>query len=530
MNPPDALPAERGRQVTAAVVFTAALLAIAPTIISYTPYRVTWDEADFAHSALCLNKSFWSGDLRGMIDCFDILSKSPIIPLLSLPWGPIGGTPAGVGLVIFSLALLTWVFVVTAFLIMMRASVPVWLLVPASLCVVLNPAWYYPSALYVDQMLSWIILCTLLLVHLESRSKKSSMWKSVQRGLLWGFLASAGFLSKVTYVYFFGLMAPVVVLIKWRRDGFKRTGAALLAALLVSIPTIVVWLKCGRNFLKHARMASWGTGAENFFSDSVTLFAYCQSVFTIDGAAVYPMAAIVVFLVVATAQRKIRWLGLLPLAIILVYVVICSTSPNKSWRFMMPAMVALPFLMAALVEGEQHRLWAHIVPVLGLGLVLACVPIALRPEHDHIHDLKKLLQNLKGHNVAHVMISTDSLAVNFQKLRLAREFMGQEGDDMSIHTSVYDGSSSQHTQCTPDRIELMDAVLFEQPYPRAPVFSNVTAKSCYRTVADSMVPFQQDEVDNIEVFVSPRFFRGGSEKDSAAEPAPGTGATGPEAF
>src|SRR5438309_11188272 len=79
--------------------------SVAPGILSYTPYKIYWDEAYYAHRVVCMNREFYSLNLKGMETCLAGTHKGPAIELVGLPWGPAGSTESGVGLALVGLAL-----------------------------------------------------------------------------------------------------------------------------------------------------------------------------------------------------------------------------------------------------------------------------------------------------------------------------------------------------------------------------------------------------------------------------------------
>ncbi|QTA84461.1 hypothetical protein [Desulfonema magnum] len=485
-------------------ILIAALLLILPTVITYTPYQMGWEELYFSHRALSLNQAFWTADFKGMEEALSIMAKSPVMAFLSLPWGPIGGTAGGVGLVVFTMALLTWIFIFISFHMMKKTGVPDWVILLASLSVFLNPFLKgYAGRLLIDQLVSWIILSFLLLISLELEAGDKSSAGSFSRGCLWGAIVSAGLFCKVTFIYFMGLAIPIIIFLKWRKDGIRYLGITLFGAFLLCLPSFLIWMKFGKLYLGHAWASSWGPRAIFYAANDTSYFAFWERFFHAVNWSVFPCAIILVLIFRMILKRQMQWTQFLPAVVIFSYLFLCSTSQNSDLRFLMPVMIALPFTMAAaLSKSEESRYIPRIKNVLILMIIVASVPMTQVPKLDKVHELTRLFSVLKHHGVKNILMATDSTFLNTESLLLSKEFLGKNGDTLKIATLVYDDMHARELEYSFERIDKADAVLFEKPLPKEPSFTNKKVKEYHNRAVSVMGLFPQMEVPDVEVFLS----------------------------
>src|SRR5260370_12527372 len=96
---------------------------VAPGILSYTPYKLYWDEAYYAHRVVCMNREFYALNLKGVESCLAGTHKGPSIELVCLPWGPAGRTESGVCFALVGLAIFIYVLVLMTYWVSLRAAV-----------------------------------------------------------------------------------------------------------------------------------------------------------------------------------------------------------------------------------------------------------------------------------------------------------------------------------------------------------------------------------------------------------------------
>jgi hypothetical protein len=464
---------------------------------------MAWDDLYFAHRALCVNQAFWSADCQGIGKCLSIMMKSPIMALLSLPWGPIGGTVTGVGLSIFSLALLIWIFILISFLIMLRTGVPAWTLLLGSLSIFLNPFLAgYAGSLLVDQLVSWVILCSLLLVNLQSGSYESTYGESILHGVVWGFAISVGLLCKVTYVYFLCISLPALVFLKWRKDGLRHLSVCLLATFLFSLPALLIWSKFGNLYLLHAMQASWGPLARFYAISDTDYFAFWERLYHVMGAAVFPCFVILVMALIVLVKHYMEWPRMLPGIALLGYLFICSASRNADVRFLMPVMIGFPFAAASVVStSKAWQVNRRLIVVIAFVLALACVPMVQRPVIEKIRNLSGLLQSLEDAKVRSILIATDSPTFNIESFLLSKEILGKSHDRLTIGTLAYDYMHSRDLEYSLKRVDSADAVIFEKPFPKYPDFTNNRVQEYYRRAKADKRLFTESEIPDLEILI-----------------------------
>jgi hypothetical protein len=110
------------------------------TIINYAPYPLSWDEAYYLHRAVCMNQAVYSLSWSRVTDCLAGTHKGPIVELLGLPWGSVGGTYGGVGLTFVALGLFVWILALLTYLVCIRGGIPVASLLLGAAAIGLTPS------------------------------------------------------------------------------------------------------------------------------------------------------------------------------------------------------------------------------------------------------------------------------------------------------------------------------------------------------------------------------------------------------
>src|SRR5262249_33682382 len=149
-------------------------------------------DAYLLKQAICVSRAAYQSKLQQVDKCMQQLDRSPIMTFLGLPWGRSATVESGLGLLVFSLALLTWFFVFLVLGILFRLGIPLHLILLAGLAEYLNPVFpgWWAGKYYADGLLSWIVLATVLLVPFEARFPIETKRDLILRGALWGSLAS----------------------------------------------------------------------------------------------------------------------------------------------------------------------------------------------------------------------------------------------------------------------------------------------------------------------------------------------------
>ena len=194
-------------------------------MVGYSEYLVTWDDAYLLHRALCFHNAVYTFDLKAMFSCYAILSKSPIMTVVTLPWGAAASGEGAISLCLVSLALLTWIVALLSYRAALSSGASPWMMAAAALSVWWNPFLAsYGGTFLSDMLLAWTVLLTLLLIPLELATDPQGWVRDVMRGVLWGFVFDVGALTKVTYGYF---LVPVVAVV------MQHSPQALRDALVV---------------------------------------------------------------------------------------------------------------------------------------------------------------------------------------------------------------------------------------------------------------------------------------------------------
>ncbi|MGA2793991.1 MAG: hypothetical protein ABSE69_10725, partial [Roseiarcus sp.] len=193
--------------------------------------KPAWDELFFLHRAACVSRAVFDASFDGVDLCFGQMSKSPLMALLLLPAGPINGIVGALSIAPVCLALATLSLLVVLGWQLSRIGVPLIAVVLSVVAAALSPALFEGHAPFlVDDLLSIVVLATLLLLPLEWKAPPKTQGEAALRGALWGTIATLGVLSKLTYFLFLGAIAVPVVLVAYRRTGWRILFTEIIAA------------------------------------------------------------------------------------------------------------------------------------------------------------------------------------------------------------------------------------------------------------------------------------------------------------
>ena len=207
-------------------------LCVALTFISYEPYTYTSDDADYLEGSVRFSHILWSGGLHGLL-----LSSNPRPPammLLGLPWGPLTSWDAA-GKCFITLAAMISLLAALCLYLLLRIGVKPLFLVLAAACVgaSLGP---FPhagaihndsTAFMADSLLAWTALAALLLIPYEARTPCPLIRGAVLRGIIWGLILSLGAMTKLSFLYFTGLIVAFLFVVHFNCNGFRSTVAAI---------------------------------------------------------------------------------------------------------------------------------------------------------------------------------------------------------------------------------------------------------------------------------------------------------------
>lgn len=478
-----------------AILVAAAMLSLAPTIISYAPYRPAWDDSYFMHRALTLGQEFRSADAAGMHDSLRDTFKSPIIAFLSLmPWALFSDPAAGPGLLHVSLAALELVFAALCFHIMWRCKMPPFVLLLSSASIALSPFVRSQAGEFlVDSLFSWVVLGTTLLVCLESRAPSGgNPGADARRGALWGLFICVGLLCKATYLFFGGLSMATAIFLHCRSYGRTSTWKTITAMTLVCLPAILMWMSFGKSYIHHAFISAWGATAAQYASGIggwATFWPRYGTALGVGSLLLVPIAAVAVWQNRCSRQP---WPCFVPAAVLMAYLVLASTSKNDVMRILLPAMTGMPFALGVLWRQRPDCRLSPLPIVLAFGiLLLACLPEINRPQLDSAEKLGETLRQLRKAGCVQILVASDSANVlNVELMRLAKVMLGKEGRDLHINTVVYDDVNGIPRSESLHKIETADAVVFEQPLPSDPRFTNTRTAECLELAQSTMGRFE----------------------------------------
>lgn len=475
----------RGVILSSVIPFALVLFLVAPSVVNYTPYPMAWDDVYFLHRAACFHDAVYRLDLRGMAECYSILSKSPVMTFFMLPWGPAASGEPGVPLALLSLAILIWIFVVLIYRAAVASGASVWALTAAAMAVWLNPfIGMYGGSFLSDMLVSWCTLLLVLLIPLELSTHPGSASQDVKRGLLWGFVITVGVLAKVTFIFFLAVTGAAVLWIRFRRQGVRCCARAAATALICSLPAALIWALFGRNFISHATGFSFGGLSKFYAVEGGTPLGYLKDYLSNCSWACLPMLAVIVYFFWRLRRSEDKLLRLLPLGLMVFYLALCAFSPNGDFRFALPVMIGLPFVLAVVPAGGKDAVPG--AALIGYGLlagVLCAIPMLGRADLAPVRYAERLLQTIGKPNTR-ILLATESPQLNIETFLLAKQFLGSRAAAVRVDTLVYDALNGRSIYDSYHRMESADYILFHKPpLSTEPKWANAHAAEFYKYAA-----------------------------------------------
>jgi len=458
---------------------------VSPVVINYSPYPLPWDESYYLGRVVCTNHAVYDLSLSELKECLAATHKGPVMGLINLPWGRVGGTYEGIGLAFVGLALFIWILILLTYVICVRAGIQSWPLLLAAAAIGLTPFLRSSSgAMMTDTLLGWSIALALMLIPLEYCRPSQGVWPSMLRGLLWSVAVNVGMLSKVTFLLFFVAGGLSLLVIRTDYSGEKPVRYAFAGCVFGALPTIVIWWYYGMNFMRAAIFSAW-SGASLWSVPGMTAAGYVRRYFTQLGLALIPLL-ILLFLYIRGLwiEKHMRLGRLLPVAIILMYLGVAARSQNRDPRFGIPIMIALPLCLAWTGIRKQSKVTVGTAPIcaaLLLGMALA-FPMVRRPVLAPVERVGQLLQALSQQEstpsqAVKIVIATDGPDANINTFLLADQLRQDRLRPADLHTLVYDAVNKLTLDQGLARIDAADYVLFLKPgLPRGPDWSRVNAK------------------------------------------------------
>ena len=499
-----------GPVATRWMLLLAFLGLVSPTVINYSPYPLPWDESYYLGRIICTNHAVYDFSLSRLKECLSETHKGPIMGLVNLPWGRVGGTERGIGLAFVGLAFFIWILILATYRTCLHSGIPPGSLLLAAATICLTPFLRANAgAMMVDILLGWCIALALMLIPLEYCSPSKGVWPSVFRGLLWSLVIDVGMLSKVTFVFFFCAVGVALLLIRERQSGEMPLRYAFFSCMVGSMPAIIVWRYYGINFLRFAVMAAWG-GAARFWSvPGLTAGGYLRRYVSQLGLAMTPLLVLVaIFVRGFLIEKQMRLARLLPVGIILIYLGIAARSQNRDPRFTIPVMLAMPFCLAWTGIRKDSRKSVGAVPILAALLLgtLFAFPMTRRPQVAPIKRAGELLQTLSqvqpnpGRPVK-IVIATDAPDFNINTFLLADQLRRDSLRPADLDTLVYDAMNKRTAEEGFKRIDAADYVLFVKPGSSpGPDWSRVYAQD-YRAYCEKVGVLMDGKISpDLDVF------------------------------
>jgi hypothetical protein len=486
----------RAQWFAAGAVF---VILVAPTIVSYHPYAFRWDDADYLWQAISVSSAFWAGNSHGLARIREVCSAMygvhpPAMTLLSLPWGAVRTWDAA-GDCFVTLACWISLLASVCLYLLARIGVKPLLLILASVCVgaalgpwpASAPAHIRATAFMADGLVGWTSLAALLLIPYELRTVRTTVRHAACHGLLWGLILSLGVMTKISFLYFAGLILPVLVLVRYRRNGWRDSGAAFAGFLIGSGPSALYMAKYGRTSFLYGGASSFGT-LSNFYQKPFSTFVReCLR----DSPGLWLFAAGVcsalAFIVLKRRSQVFRP-DVIAVLIAIGFGLIIMASPNRELRFSFPVILSLPFLLAILLSTKSEPVPRQAATsTAGLAFLVLCVfawPSRHRADRgDSLARVDAVLARGSYCGDKAILLATDSPTLNGLLFRVALQLTPGPAA-----TSVRDltGSSLRGAPFAEDfrAIESSDLVVFQDDRAISPPFTNARVPSYRKYIAE----------------------------------------------
>jgi hypothetical protein len=481
---PDIL--DKSKSLVVAALFA---VCVAPTFISYRPYRFGWDDSDYLVRSIAVSRAFWSGNIHGLGAMVSI--RPPAMTLLGLPWRALASGDAA-GKCFLTLAVAISLLAALCLYLLMCIGVRRVLLVAAAMCVLASLGPYpsgasahgpYPpgaaahwaaTAFLADSLFAWTTLAAVLLIPYEARTHCLSLGTAVVRGILWGSILSLGAMTKVNFLYFVVLLVPILFLIRLHNVGLRGALAALAACACWSAPSAFYLARWGRPAFDNAKASSFGRVASFYYVPFVQFLG--QTTRESPGLVLSFALTVTVLIYLMTRRRRVLLeLDVLPLLIMIGFGTIVLAATNRQIRYAFPAIVALPFLTAILMSGKEHsapRQSAALAAGLVLcGLLVASAPTRYRATRETFSRPDAVLTSIADCKTKRIVLATDSPTLNQRLMDLA---IAVSASDTSVRvtTLAYHAMSDLPIQTDLQEISESDLVVFQDRDASFPSFTN----------------------------------------------------------
>ena len=456
---------------------------VTPAFISYRPYSLSWDDADYLLRAVSASRAFWSGNFHGLGAAM-VSWHAPAMTLLGLPWGPMTSRAAA-GNCFLTLAAVIALIAASSLYMLLRIGVkPVFLILAAG-CVGVSLGPYPPglhagsydnhaiaTGFMADSLLSWVTLAAVLPIAYEKSIACPSVKAAVVRGLLCASIMSAGVLTKVNFLYFLVLVTGVLFLTLLRNSGWPIAAAWLATFCFCCVPAAFYMVRYGGSAFAQAKAASFG-GLANFYH--VPLFSFFRAtVAESPGLLVSTLLEGTVLVYLATAKRlKLSDINVWAFLIVLGFLIIVLAAPSKQSRYLFPVIVTLPFLLAVLMPAKAEPTAAPVAATVAalvfVGIVGAAVPTRQRINWQSLaraDAVQEMAVNCKARNI---LLATDSPTLNVFLMNLDLDF---SVPSISAGTLAYQAMNGIPIEEDLHTITQSDMIVFQDPRHTNPKFTN----------------------------------------------------------
>jgi hypothetical protein len=485
----------------------ATLILFGPAIVSYIPYRLTWDDTYFFHRSMALNRAWWDMDLGKALDVMKTVGKSPVMALTSLPWGRAGSSETIVGTSLLTLVVATWTLAVACVYFLLRLRCRRWFVLLAGTTIFLNPFLSMTAGkFFVDGLLCWIVLLLLLLPPFEAEASPKSIWNDIGHGLLWAVPAGLGCLAKVTFGFFLLFTIPYLLFLRYRSCGKRSALVSILAFSIAGSPVAAVWYIFGDQFMHHARLAAWGEMAKYYGIAGGPGWGPIKMYWTEIGWSA-PLQAVLLILALLTVVRsrfRVPLARVFPLVILLGYFLIAIQSVNQDLRFYMPVMIGMPLCLGLLAPNDTEWMPGSsrsIILWCALGaVILASLPMVQSPDLRKMQMARSLLLESEHRGFRTITVATDSPELNVETLTFIDGLLHTNGRPCTIWTLAYDAATGKPEDTSVQTMKRSDVVVFQNPTPPYPDFTNSRVPSYRKYVEENGKEFYHSQDGSVSAF------------------------------
>ncbi len=494
--PPKGLPMKKHIN---GLLFLITLVLVAWSTTNLTPRSPAWDDGYFLEKSACVSVNAWQGHFHSSFQCLSTMSKSPIMAFLLLPWG---WKPMNIETLSFAAtSLMGFIFCLIAisFYALYKSDISPLKLMLAALALALNPILHDSSGIILsDNLVSWAVIALFSLVFLESTLSSVNLKCSILMGLLWAIPINIGLLSKVTFCFFLIFLVPSLLFVRWRRSSQKSLFISMLTAGVVSIPTLIIWLKFGSHFIDHAIMFSHGPLAAFYSVPGMDKIGFLNLFLSSVGKWRYPVLLLATIAIgMSWSRKKWSWYEWVPTVAILAYYWVCSGTPNRDLRFVYPVMYGLP--LALCLIGGRQKVLAPIIPIYqaisftGMIGLLILAPRSLGTENlNQIADLYESIDRISVTSSLpgdiKMIIAHENAHFNINTFQLVTWAKPAKRGSIVVDTTVYDFMHSVSLEESKIHLAKNDLAIFVTPLSEQIDFTSKYSKDLFAFAKEHGTP------------------------------------------